>query len=183
MVHTHKGEEGMTDEEVSEGDSEESNAAIPKVLQLVERLVKDCPRLFSGVANKNPADRGRLGTAKIKLKPNLKVYRYREYQPQNERAKAVKTLLRKFIECEWIEPSDSEWAGPAFILPREEKDKWRLIVEYGELIEQTEHDLYSLPLIDTILQKQARKRIFTVLDLRLPITRCCCTRNPGHVRP
>ena len=30
----------------------------------------------------------------------------------------------------------------------------------------SEHDSYSLPLIDTILQKQARKRIFTVLDLK-----------------
>ena len=32
--------------------------------------------------------------------------------------------------------------------------------------EQTEHNSYSLPLIDTILQKQQKKRIFTVLDLK-----------------
>ena len=32
--------------------------------------------------------------------------------------------------------------------------------------EQTEHDSYWLPLIDTILQKQQKKRIFTVLDLK-----------------
>ena len=40
------------------------------------------------------------------------------------------------------------------------------MVDYGGLNEQTEHDSYSLPLIETILQKQARKRIFTVLDLK-----------------
>ena len=40
------------------------------------------------------------------------------------------------------------------------------MVDYRGLNEQTEHDSYSLPLIDTILQKQAQKRIFTVLDLK-----------------
>ena len=75
-------------------------------------------------------------------------------------------MLAEFIERGWIEPSDSEWAGPAFIVPRKEKGEWRLVVDYRGLNEQTEHDLYSLPLIDTILQKQQKKRIFTVLDLK-----------------
>ena len=40
------------------------------------------------------------------------------------------------------------------------------MVDYRGLNEQTEHDSYSLPLIDTILQKQQKKWIFTVLDLK-----------------
>ena len=40
------------------------------------------------------------------------------------------------------------------------------MVDYRGLNEQTEHDSYSLPLIDSILQKQQKKRIFTVLDLK-----------------
>ena len=51
-------------------------------------------------------------------------------------------------------------------MPKKEKGEWRLVVDYQGLKEQTEHDSNSLPLIDTILQKQARKRIFTVLDLK-----------------
>ena len=39
-------------------------------------------------------------------------------------------------------------------------------MHYRGLNEQTEHDSYSLPLIDSILQKQRKKRIFTVLDLK-----------------
>ena len=39
-------------------------------------------------------------------------------------------------------------------------------MDYRGLNEQTEHDSYSLPLIDSILQKQKKKRIFTVLDLK-----------------
>ena len=60
-------------------------------------LINAYPRLFSGVANKNPPDRGRFGTAKIKLKPNPKIYRHREYQLQGNRAEAMKKLLAEFI--------------------------------------------------------------------------------------
>ena len=138
----------------------------PKVAELKERLIHAYPRLFSGVANKNPPDRGRFGTAKIKLKPNPKIYRHREYQLQGDRAEAMKKLFAEFIERGWIEPSDSEWASPAFIVPKKEKGEWRLVVDYRGLNEQTEHDSYSLPLIDSILQKQQKKRIFTVVELK-----------------
>ena len=78
----------------------------------------------------------------------------------------MKNLLAEFIERGWIEPSDSEWASPAFIVPKKEEGEWRLVVDYRGLNEQTEHDSYPLPLINTILQKQQKKRIFTVLDLK-----------------
>ena len=179
----HDDEDGISDEEKSDSDPEEAYTAVrlvvsipkqaaeeaqenPKVAELKERLINAYPLLFSGVANKNPPDRGRFGTAKIKLKPNPKIYRHREYQLQGDRAEAMKKLLAEFIERGWIEPSDSEWASPAFIVPRKEKGEWRLVVDYRGLNEQTEHDSYSLPLIDSILQKQQKKRIFTLLDLK-----------------
>ena len=176
-------EDGISDEEKSDSNPEEAYTAVrsvvsipkqaaeeaqenPKVAQLKERLINAYPRLFSGIANKNPPDHGRFGTARIKLKPNPKIYRHREYQLQGDRAEATKKLLAEFIERGWIEPSDSEWASPGFILPKKEKGEWRLVVDCRGLNEQTEHDSYSLPLMDTILQKQQKKRIFTVLDLK-----------------
>ena len=179
----HDDEDGISDEEKSESDPEEAYTAVrsvvsipkqaaeeaqenPRVAELKARLINAYPRLFSGVANKNPRGRGRFGTARIKLKPNPKIYRHREYQLQGNRAEAMKKLLAEFFERGWIEPSDSEWASPAFIVPKKEKGEWRLVVDYRGLNEQTKHDSYSLPLIDTILQKQQKKRIFTVLDLK-----------------
>ena len=91
----------------------------------------------------------------------------------------MKKLLAEFIERGWIEPSDSEWASPAFIVPKKEKGEWRLVVDYRGLNEQTEHDSYSLPLIDSILQKQQKKRIFTVLDLKHGYHQIRYTRTPG----
>ena len=182
-IATHDDEDGISDEEKSDSDPEEAYTAVrlvvsirkqaaeeaqenPKVAELKERLIAAYPRLFSGVANKNPPDRGRFGTARIKLKPNPKIYRQREYQLQGDRAEATKKLLAEFIERGSIEPSVSEWASRAFIVPKKEKGEWRLVVDYRGLNEQTDHDSYSLPLIDTILQRQQKKRIFTVLDLK-----------------
>ena len=179
----HDDEDGISDEEKSDSDPEEAYTAVrlvvlipkqaaeeaqenPKVAELKERLINAYPRLFSGVANKNPPDHGRFGTTRIKLKPNPKIYRHREYQLQGDCAEAMKKLLAEFIERGWIEPSDSEWASPVFIVSKKEKGEWRLVVDYRGLNEQTEHDSYSLPLIDTSLQKQQKKRIFTVLDLK-----------------
>ena len=143
----HDDEDGISDEKKSDSDPEEAYTAVrsvvsipkhaaeevqenPKVAELKERLIKAYPRLFSGVANKNPPDRGRFGTARIKLKPNPKIYRHREYQLQGDRAEAMRKLLAEFIERGWIEPSDSEWASPAFIVPKKEKGEWRLVVDY-----------------------------------------------------
>ena len=134
--------------------------------KLKDRLIEACPRLFGGVANKNPPDRRPFCTAKIKLKPREKVYRHREYQRQGERAEAMKKLLMEFLERGLIETSDSEWTSPAFIFPKKEKGECRLVVDYRGLNEQTEHDSYSLPLIHSILHKQQKKCIFTVSDFK-----------------
>ena len=102
-LQTHDVEEGMTDEEMSGGDPEESYMAIrsvvtvptaaaletrenPRVDELPEGFERDYPRLCSGVAHKNPPDRSRFRTARINLKPSPKVYWHREYQLQAERA-------------------------------------------------------------------------------------------------
>ena len=98
----HDDDDGISDEEKSDSDPEKAYTAVrsvvsipkqaaeeaqenPKVAELKERLIHAYPRLFSGVANKNAPDRGRFGTARIKLKPNPKIYRHREYQPQGDR--------------------------------------------------------------------------------------------------
>ena len=97
----HDDEDGISDEEKSDSDPEEAYTAVrsvvsipkqaaeeahenPKVAELKERLINAYPRLFSGVANKNPPDCRRFDTARIKLKQNPKIYRHGEYQLQGD---------------------------------------------------------------------------------------------------
>ena len=107
-------EQGISDEVMSDVDPQEAHTAVqsvvsiprqaaeeakenPKSAELKDRLFEAYPRLHSGAANKNSPDRGKFGTAKIKLKPSPKIYRHRKYHLQGERAKAMKKLLMKFF--------------------------------------------------------------------------------------
>ena len=144
----HDDEDGISNKEKSDSDPEEAYTAVrsvvsipkqateeaqenPKVAERKERLINAYPRLFSGVANKNPPDRRRFGTARIKRKPNPKIYHHQEYQLQGDRAEAMKKLLAEFIERCWIKPSDSEWASPAFIVPKKQAQEREGRVEVG----------------------------------------------------
>ena len=79
-LQTHDVEEGMPDEEMSRGDPEESYTAIRSVVtvptaaaqearessrvnELRDRWVKEYPRLFSRVANKNPGGSWKIPTS------------------------------------------------------------------------------------------------------------------------
>ena len=74
--------------------------------------------------------------------------------------------LRDFIERSWLEPCHSEWASQCFVVPKKVAGEWRLVVDYRGLNAQAQHNSYTLPLIEDMLQKQHRRRIFTVIDLK-----------------
>ena len=103
----------------------------PKVPELKERLINAYPRLFSGVANKTSPDRGRFCTARIKLKPNPKIFRHREYQLQGDLAEAMKKLLAEFLSRAGSNPPTV--SGPAQPLwcpgKRRARGGWWLITE------------------------------------------------------
>ena len=65
-----------------------------------------------------------------------------------------------------IEPCPaSEWASNGFIVPKKEKGKWRLVVDYRQLNEANLPDAHPLPLIENMLENQSKHKIFTILDL------------------
>ena len=164
-----------------------SGVATPQVSSVVQvpRKAKaesdDCPKIqalrarlkqkygdtfFSGKPVFPPPVRGPYGEAKIRLKQDPHVYRHREFALRGERKEAMEKILRDFIKRGWLEPCHSEWASPCFVVPKKVAGEWRLVVDYRGLNAQTQHDSYTLPLIEDMLQKQHRRRIFTVIDLK-----------------
>ena len=139
----------------------------PKIQALRARLKqKYGETFFSGKPVFPPPVRGPYGEAKIRLKQDPRVYRHREFALRGERKEAMEKILRDFIQRGWLEPCHSEWASPCFVVPKKVAGEWRLVVDYRGLNAQTQHDSYTLPLIEDMLQKQHRRRIFTVIDLK-----------------
>ena len=42
----------------------------------------------------------------------------------------MKAKLKEFMERGWLEPCTSEWASPAFVVPKKVASEWRLVVDY-----------------------------------------------------
>ena len=77
----------------------------------------------------------------------------------------MQEILRDFINRAWLEPSHSKGASPCFVVPTKEAGEWRLVGEYHQKT-QTQHNSYTLCPMEDILQKQIRRRKFTVINLK-----------------
>ena len=65
-----------------------------------------------------------------------------------------------------IEPcSASEWVSNGFVVPKKQKGKWRLVVDYRQLNEATLPDAHPLSLIENMLANHSKQKIFTIVDL------------------
>ena len=144
----------------------ESNEC-PRIQALRARLKqKYGDTFFSGKPVLPPPVRGPYAKAKIRLKLDPRVYQHREFALRGERKEVMEKILPDFIGRGWLEPCHSEWASPCFVVPKKVAGEWRLVVDDRGLNRQTQHDSYTLPLIEDMLQKQHRRRIFTVIDLK-----------------
>ena len=165
----------------------------PKIHALRARLKqKYVDTFFSGKPVFPAPLRGPYGEARIRLKPDPRVYQDRDFALRGERKDAMEKVLREFIHRGPLEPYHSELASPCFVVPKKVARKWQLVVNYSSLNAPTRHDSYTLPLIDDMLQKRFRRRIFTVIDLKpgyhqMPLTdesRACTAMStpPGPLQ-
>ena len=80
----------------------------------------------------------------------------------NAREKVQPNQERYFAVC----CDCPEWVSPAFPVPKPKKNKWRLVVDLRELNTATVADVFPLPLIDDLLERQGRGRVFSAFDLK-----------------
>ena len=139
-----------------------------------KRIPADYERdVFSGEVRlrpgkEHPKVRGteRLGVAKLDLYPNAKPRSVKPIRLVGERAAAEQEIVEDFLARGWIEPCPaSEWLFNGFVVPKKEKEKWRLVVDYRQLNEATLPDAHPLPLIENMLENQSKHKIFTIVDL------------------
>ena len=146
----------------------------PEVELMRKHILADYERdVFSGEVRLRPGQehpkvRGteRLGFAKLDLYPNTTPQSVKPIRLAGERAAAEQEIVEDFSALAWIEPCPaSEWASKGFVVPKKEKGKWRLAVDYRQLNEATLPDAYPIPLIENMLENQSKHKIFTIVDL------------------
>ena len=145
----------------------------PEVELMRKCILEDYERdVFSGEVSLHPGHEHpkvlteRLGFAKLDQYPNAKPKSVKPIRLVGERAAAEQDMMGDFLACAWIEPCPaSEWASNGFVVPKKEKGKWRLVVDYRQLNEATLPDAHPLPLIENMLENQSKHKIWTIVDL------------------
>ena len=144
----------------------------PEVELMRKRILADYERdIFSGEVclrpgHEHPKFRGteRLGFAKLDLYPNAKPKFVKPIRLVGKRAAAEQEIVEDFLARGWIEPCPaSEWASNGFVVPKKEKGKWRLVVDYRQLNEATLPDVHPLPLIENMLEINPKTRFSLLL--------------------
>ena len=130
----------------------------PEVELMRKRILADYERdVFSGEVclrpgQEHPKVRGteRFGFAKLDLYPNAKPKSVKPIRLVGERAAAEQEIVEDILARGWIEPCPaSEWASNGFVVPKKEKGKWRLVVDYRQLNDATLPDAHPLPSLKT----------------------------------
>ena len=79
---------------------------------------------------------------------------------KEEMRKEIQEMLRLGV----IEPSDSPWASPVVLVPKKDGTT-RFCVDYRRLNDKTVTDAYPMPRVDELLDRIARGRYLTTIDL------------------
>lgn len=93
-----------------------------------------------------------------------KIYRYPQIH-EVEIERQMKEMLKQGI----IRESESPYNSPLWIVPKKMDNsnikKWRIVIDYRKLNEETIDDKFPIPNIDSLLDRLGRAQYFTTLDL------------------
>jgi hypothetical protein len=119
-----------------------------------------------------------LGTAKcipydIELSDTTPV-RSPPYRCAPPKLEMLKRIVNELLEQGVIRPSKSQYASPAFLMPKGEGG-FRLVVDYRKVNSKIVFDSYPMPTIEQAFEQFAGAAIFSVLDLnsayfQIPLT-------------
>lgn len=87
------------------------------------------------------------------------------YKQSLEELEALRVYIMDNLSKGFIEPSNAPFASPILFV-RKKGGGLRLCIDYRRLNALTKKDRYPLPLIDEMLERISRAKIFTKLDVR-----------------
>lgn len=101
---------------------------------------------------------------KIDLRPSAKLAAAKLYQLSDDQRKVLLETLEREMAAGRIRPSKASYGSPMFFVPKKD-GRWRMVVDYRKINEETIPDAYPLPLISQITNDLSKAKFFTKLDL------------------
>lgn len=106
---------------------------------------------------------------KIETDPDIYPIYLKNYRLPNAHKDIINEHIRELLEGDIIVPSNSPWNSPLLVVPKksgkDNKPKYRIVVDFRKLNEKTKGDAYPLPRIDDILDQLKDAQYFSTLDL------------------
>ena len=98
----------------------------------------------------------------IELLPGVKAFHSPPHRFSPLQADALKKIIQKYTERGWIQSTHSDWAAPAFMVPKKTftngVQEYRMVVDYRRLNLASKPSQYPLPRIDEIFNN---KKVFS----------------------
>ena len=91
---------------------------------------------------------------------------YRKSPPMSPiELEVCRTTLQEMEAAGVIERSASPYGSPVLMVPKEGGKGYRLVVDFRAINKLVQRDAYALPTVESILNRCANARYFTVLDV------------------
>jgi hypothetical protein len=111
--------------------------------------------------------RGPHGQCNIELKENAKAVKSKAMCFSGDRHLAMKGLAEDWMKKgKMARSAATEWLSMAFPVPKKTPGEWRGVIDYRLVNLETKDDTYPLPRIGDILERQGRRHLWTVIDLK-----------------
>ncbi|GLB45211.1 putative retrotransposable element tf2 155 kda protein type 1-like [Lyophyllum shimeji] len=138
--------------------------AIEKLQKFESAMKTEFRDIFEPIPHVNELPRDVL--AEIHLQKAEQSIRTRTYQCPRKYREAWKTLIAQHLEAGRIRPSSSQFASPAFIIPKADPTVLpRWVNDYRELNANTVPDNHPIPRVDDILHDCAKGKYFSTIDM------------------
>jgi len=152
-----------TSEKIDLGDSPlsaEQKAEFDKLMEEFADVVTD----KIGRANTEPY--------KLRISKEIVPFRQKPYHLPPDKVRVMRETIQDLLNQGVIEKSTSEYSSSAFLRPKKEPGRHRLVVNYKFLNQFIEMDSFPQPEVDKVFQYFKDARYFTTLDLNNSYYQC-----------
>ena len=127
-----------------------------------DRTRNEYAKIEANALKRGPKD---VSFCKLELKPGSQPRACNPIQAVGIKEEEMKKTIKGFPDKGWIVRPHSARVARGFLVPKPGTNKWRLVIDYRYLNSCLEGHEFPLPVIEDLLQGQARTHLWTILDL------------------